>query len=125
LRQQHAYPEIWYLDLIEWELDGDSAQVCASIVGDVRYADMIRRRALNVLLLLFDAVPLKGGGDADPHLMAQIAQGIGELQAYAPLRPLERLYDHVHAEVRRGVMRALRHLYFKRTFVLLNKGLRD
>jgi hypothetical protein len=125
LRQQHAYPEIWYLDLIEWELDGDHEQVCASIVGDIRYADMIRRRALSVLLNRMDAGQKAGGGELDPHVLAQIAEGLGALQAYAALRPLERLYEHAREEVRHGVMRALKHLYFKRTFQLINKGLRD
>jgi hypothetical protein len=128
LRQQHAYPEIWYLDLIEWELDGDHEQVCASIIGDIRYADMIRRRALSVLLNQLDAgqrPPGAGAAELDPHALSQIAQGMGELQAYAALRPLERLYGHTHPEVRRGVMRALRHLYFKRTFLMINRGLRD
>ena len=121
LRQQHAYPAIWELDLIEWELDGDHAAVCASIVGDLRYADMIRRRALNVLLLHLDARPATD----DPNLLAQIAQSLGELQAYPALRPLERLYGHAHPLVRRGVMKALKHLYFKRTFLLIARGLRD
>src|SRR5437660_2307233 len=109
LRQQHAYPEIWFLDLIEWELDGDHEQVCASIVGDVRYADIIRRRALSVLLTHLDARPRVGGDggvEMDPHTLATIAQSMGELQAYAALRPLERLSAHPHPEVRRGVMRA-------------------
>jgi len=121
LRQQHAYPPIWELDLIEWELDGDHAAVCASIVGDLRYADMIRRRALNVLLTHLEA----GAGEEDPNLLSQVAQGLGELQAYPALRPLERLYGHPHPLVRRGVMRALKHLYFKRTFALIARGLRD
>jgi HEAT repeat protein len=126
LRQQHAYPEIWYLDLIEWELDGDHEQVCASIVGDVRYADMIRRRALSVLLSRLDAGRTQAEpNQIDPHVLAQIAQGLGDLQAYAALRPLERLYEHPREEVRYGVMRALKNLYFKRTFQLINKGLRD
>jgi hypothetical protein len=125
LRQQHAYPEIWYLDLIEWELDGEHEQVCASIVGDVRYADMIRRRALSVLLSHLDAGTRNAGAELDPTTLAQIALGMGELQAYAALRPLERLYEHPHPEVRRGVMRALKHLYFKRTFELVARGLRD
>jgi hypothetical protein len=130
LRQQHAYPEIWYLDLIEWELDGDYQQVCASIIGDVRYADMIRRRALNVLLTHYDGgphAPVRGGAPAElePNLLAQVAQSLGELSAYAALRPLERLCNHPHPEVRRGVMRALRHLFFKRTFLMINRGVRD
>jgi hypothetical protein len=124
LRQQHAYPEIWYLDLVEWELDGDHREVCASIIGDVRYADIIRRRALNVLLTHFDARP-KEGAELDPHTLAQIAQDMGQLQAYAALQPLERLSTHANPEVRRGVMRALRHLFFKRTFNMIQRGLRD
>jgi tetratricopeptide (TPR) repeat protein len=126
LRQQHAYPEIWYLDLIEWELDGDHREVCATVVGDQRYADIIRRRALNVLLTHYDARPRGAeGGELDPHTLAQIAQDMGQLQAYVALQPLERLSTHPHPEVRRGVMRALRHLYFKRTFDMINRGLRD
>jgi hypothetical protein len=124
LRQQHAYPEIWYLDLVEWELDGDHREVCASIIGDVRYADIIRRRALNVLLTHLDARP-KEGAELDPHTLAQIAQDMGQLQAYAALQPLERLSTHAHPEVRRGVMRALRHLFFKRTFNMIQRGLKD
>ncbi len=124
LRQQHAYPEIWYLDLIEWELDGDPAQVCASIVGDVRYADMIRRRALLVLLNILGA-PAGRAFDSDPALLAQVAAGLGELQAYAALRPLEKLSNHPNVEVRRGVQRALRSLYFKRSFQMVTRGLSD
>ena len=125
LRQQHAYPEIWYLDLIEWELDGDPAQVCASIVGDVRYADMIRRRALLVLLTILGAPRSGQGGESEPALLAQVATGLGELQAYAALRPLERLCGHPSPEVRRGVQRALRNLYFKRSFQMISRGLAD
>ncbi len=125
LRQQHAYPEIWYLDLIEWELDGDPAKVCASIVGDVRYADMIRRRALLVLLPILGAPRAGEGGENEPGLLAQVAIGLGDLQAFAALRPLERLAVHASPEVRRGVQRALRNLYFKRSFQMIARGLVD
>jgi hypothetical protein len=125
LRQQHAYPEIWYLDLIEWELDGDYLEVCTSIIGDVRYADMIRRRALNVLLTHAEAAQRNTTTELEPNTLSQVAQSLGGLQAYAALRPLERLHLHAHPEVRRGVMRALGHLFFKRSFQLINRGLRD
>jgi hypothetical protein len=124
LRQQHAYPEIWFLDLLEWDLDGEPAEVCASIVGDVRYADIIRRRALQILLSL-SARGAHGTGELDAHALAQVAQAMGELQAYASLRPLERLSIHPSPEVRRGVQRGLKHLYFKRTFLMVNRGLKD
>ncbi|MEZ4369066.1 MAG: hypothetical protein R2939_22705, partial [Kofleriaceae bacterium] len=54
LRQQHAYADIWFVDLLEWELDGDPEGVAASIVGDLRYPNGIRRRALVLLLTLAD-----------------------------------------------------------------------
>src|SRR3954469_2823268 len=55
LKQQHAYADIWFVDLLEWEMDGDPFAVAASIVGDLRYPNGIRRRALVVLLILADA----------------------------------------------------------------------
>ncbi len=137
LRQQHAYPEIWYLDLAEWELDGDYVEVCASLVADTGYADIIRRCALQVLFSYFDAAraaaPDSGGGVVDGEharpvpavALAQIARGLGELKAYGALRPLERLFGDADVEVRRGVMHAVRHLYFNRSFHLVQRGLSD
>lgn len=134
LRHQHAYPDIWFLDMIEWEYDGDPGAVCAAILGDPRHADMVRRRALYVLLL-----QLAGGGGAAGgssaaattrelsrvRLLEQIAQGLGEMQTYASLRPLERLYEDRDPRVRRAAMAALRYLTFKRTYQLVMRGLRD
>ena len=124
LRQVHAYPDIWYQDLIEWELDGDHQEVCASIVGDVRYADQVRRRALSTLLASLEARQ-RAGGELDPTALAQVAQSLGELHAFAALRPLERLFESAVDDVRRGVMVACRRLYFKRTFQLVQRGLKD
>lgn len=118
LKQPHAYPEIWFMDLLEWEHDGDVAAVCATVVGDTSYPDVVRRRALNVLL---DA--LEEGATADPERLAVIAERLGDLQIYVVLRPLERLFEHPAVEVKRGAMRALRFLFFKRSFGLLGQGL--
>lgn len=121
LRHQQAYPATWEQDLVEWELDGDPVAVCAFIVGDAHYMDMIRRRALNVLLLYLES---RSEGE-EPSLLALIAHGLGELQAYVVLRPLERLCEHPDPKVRAGVMKALKHLFFKRTFHLVQGGLED
>ena len=92
--------------------------MCASIVGDVRYADMIRRRALVVLLT--SSTPTRGAAATGRRGRAARAgadrAGLGELQAYAALRPLERLYDHAQpgGAARRDARAA--HLYFKRSF---------
>jgi HEAT repeat protein len=129
LRQQHAYPEIWYLDLIEWELDGDPEQVCATIVGDLRWADMIRRQALVALLAFLElkSRPSAPGApaDLDPIGLGAIIQALGAMQAYPVLRPLERYWEHPHEEVRRSVMRATHRLFFKRTYELIKRGLKD
>lgn len=117
LKQAHAYPEIWYLDLVEWEHDGDPSAVCLSVLGDRSFPDVVRRRALQVLLEATEA-------GRDPARLAKVAEGLGELQIYVVLRPLERLYEQADVQVQRGVMRALRCLFFKRSFGILGKGLR-
>ncbi|HEY8144936.1 MAG TPA: HEAT repeat domain-containing protein [Kofleriaceae bacterium] len=123
LKQQHAYADIWFVDLIEWELAGDPLKVAASIIGDLRYPDGIRRRALVVVLTLADAASRKE--EARPDTLARVAELLGELQSYAALSPLERLYEHEDGRVRRAAVRALRFLFFKRSFVLIRRGLAD
>ncbi len=117
LRQRHAYPAIWELDLVEWELDGDCVLVASAILANERYADLIRRRALYLVLRQLDA-------NQEQPLTEQ-ALALGELQAYPALRPLERLFETGKAPVRRSVMLALGHLYFKRSLRLVNRGLGD
>lgn len=123
LKQQHAYADIWFVDLIEWELGGDPHRVAASIIGDLRYPDGIRRRALVVVLTLADAAYRDQAGQ--PETLARVAELLGELQSYAALSPLERLYQHEDPRVRRAAVRALRFLFFKRSFVLIRQGLAD
>jgi hypothetical protein len=123
LKQQHAYADIWFVDLLEWEMDGDPFAVAASIVGDLRYPNGIRRRALVVLLTLADA--RRRGNEGQPDTLAQIAELLGELQSYAALAPLEKLFASADPIVRRAAVRALRFLYFKRSFVIVRKALGD
>src|SRR5262245_44157293 len=90
LKQQHAYADIWFVDLLEWEMDGDAFAVAASIVGDLRYPNGIRRRALVVLLTLADAQSRRAETDTDT--LVRVAELLGELQSYAALSPLEKLF---------------------------------
>jgi tetratricopeptide (TPR) repeat protein len=123
LKQPHAYTDIWFVDLVEWEMDGDPEQVAQSIVGDLRFPDGFRRRALNVVLTMADARRTGSAENADT--LVRVAEALGELQSYAALRPLEKLYEHADARVRRAAVRALRYLHFKRSFVLIGKALAD
>jgi hypothetical protein len=123
LKQQHAYADIWFVDLLEWEMDGDPHAVAASIVGDLRYPNGIRRRALVVLLTLADAHTRKAAGDTET--LVHVAELLGELQSYAALSPLEKLFASGDAIIRRAAVRALRFLFFKRSFVIVRKALAD
>jgi len=123
LKQQHAYADIWFVDLLEWEMDGDPYAVAASIVGDLRYPNGIRRRALVVLLTLADAQTRKAAGETET--LVHVAELLGELQSYAALSPLEKLFGSGDAVIRRSAVRALRFLYFKRSFVIVRKALAD
>ncbi len=123
LKQQHAYADIWFVDLLEWELGGDPFGVAASIVGDLRYPNGIRRRALVVLLTLCDA--RRRDVDGEIETLVEVAELLGELQSYAALSPLERLFGHTDPQVRRAAVRALRFLYFKRSFVIVRRALED
>jgi hypothetical protein len=123
LKQQHAYADIWFVDLLEWELGGQAAAVGLSIVGDVRYPDAIRRRALVVVLTLADAATRSE--EALPKTLEAVTELLGELQSYAALCPLEKLYEHPDASVRRAAVRALRFLFFKRSFAMIRKALVD
>jgi HEAT repeat protein len=123
LKQTHAYADIWFVDLLEWEMGGDPYSVAASIVGDLRYPNGIRRRALVVLLTLADAEQRKQSDDQ--AVAAKIAELLGELQSYAALSPLEKLYESPEPAIRVAAVKALRYLYFKRSFVIVRKALAD
>lgn len=123
LKQQHAYADIWFVDLLEWEMDGDPFAVAASIVGDLRYPNGIRRRALVVLLTLAEAQARQAEGETET--LVHVAELLGELQSYAALSPLEKLFASADPAIRRAAVRALRFLYFKRSFVIVRKALAD
>ena len=76
-----------------------------------------------MILTLADAE--RRGDESEPDTLARVAELLGELQSYAALRPLERLYTHEDPRVRRAAVRALRFLFFKRSFGLIRQGLRD
>ena len=54
-----------------------------------------------------------------------VVELLGELQSYAALSPLEKLFGAQDPVIRRAAVRALRFLYFKRSFVIVRKALAD
>ncbi len=114
LKQPPEYDEIWYVDLEEFEMGGDPALVAAGIVADRRYADIVRRHAL---LLLLDA---SGGLSAEERI-----RRLEAIRAYPVLSCLETAYASPDPAVRRAVAAALGSLRFKRTFGLVERALAD
>lgn len=123
LRTDTAYPEIWRLDVIEWEQDGDPAETMAEIVQqEDKWPDFTRRRALLCRLVQLGAAE---GPSLRPQTLAVLAMYLGRVELYAALAPLERMFEHDDARVRAAVMRAVRQLFFKRSFVTIQRGLVD
>jgi HEAT repeat protein len=122
LRVETAYPEIWRLDVIEWEQGGDPAETMAEVVHDEKWPDFVRRRALLCRLAQLGAPEAP---QLRPMTLVQIATLLGRVELYVALAPLERMLDHDDARVRAAVLRAIRQLFFKRSFVAVMRGLAD
>ena len=122
MKQGHAYAEIWIADSIEHELAGDPLQVAVTIVKDLKYPDLIRRRALLVALIMLDQGESK---QVESSVVVEVAKLLGDLQSYTSLKPLEVLFESSDAKIRIQVMKSLRFLFFKRSFALARRGLKD
>lgn len=121
LRMDTAYPEIWRLDVIEWEQGGDAAETMAEVLQDPKWPDFTRRRAL-----LCRLTQLGSGEDVlSSTTLQNLAAQLGRVEIYASLASLEHVVEHDDAQVRAAVLRAVRQLFFKRSFVLVMRGLRD
>ncbi|RMG93728.1 MAG: hypothetical protein D6705_17845, partial [Deltaproteobacteria bacterium] len=114
LKQRPDYDEIWYVDLEEFELGGDPGLVAAGVLADRRYADIVRRHAL---LLVLD----------EDHVLSPVEriERLEAIRAYPVLSCLEAAFRSPDPTVRRAVAAALGSLRFKRTFGLLEQALAD
>jgi HEAT repeat protein len=127
LRQDNHFPEVWHVDLLEWEQQGSSAEACADILLDRKWPDLIRRRALLARLQAF-AVEATTESDVSPAALSarvRLAEQLAQIQLYVVLSPLERLFASASPEVRIAVLAAMQQLFFKRSFVTVRAGLRD
>ncbi|MEM6993220.1 MAG: HEAT repeat domain-containing protein [Myxococcota bacterium] len=117
LKQLPEYEEVWYVDLAEWELDGDPALIAAGIMADRRYPDFVRRHALLLVLELERRSSTVGPVDVVRRLEA--------IKAYPVIAALEKLYDRPDPATREAVAAAMGNLRFKRSFGLIGRALRD
>jgi len=126
LRQDNHFPDVWHVDLIEWEQQGSAAEACADVLLDRRWPDLIRRKAMLARLTAFavEGRP-EDGTAATTSARVKLADQLAQLQLYAVLSPLEKLFTRSERAVRIAVLAAMQQLFFKRSFVTVRAGLRD
>lgn len=122
LRQEAAYPDVWYLDLLEWEQKGDYREASADLIASPDYPESIKRRAL---LCRLEVLSAEESNTLTEEALSKVALRLGHLTTYTALSPLETLYENGSERIRTACMSAIRSLFFKRSFNLLAKGLRD
>jgi len=117
LKQLPEYEEVWYVDLAEWELDGDPALIAAGVMADRRFPDFVRRHALLLVLEI----------ERQPGRMpaADVVRRLESIRAYPVISALEKLFGSPDPAIREAVSAALGSLRFKRSFSLVGKALRD
>jgi hypothetical protein len=127
LRRSSKVPDVWHVDLREWEQRGSAAEACADILLDARSLDPLRRRAMLARLtaLEIDAEDPNGTSHATAPKRMKLAEELAELPLYGVLAPLEKLAQRPEREVRVAVLAALQRLYFKRSFVTVTAALED
>ncbi len=134
LRQDNHVTEVWHVDLLEWEQQGSAAEACADLLLNPALPDLIRRKALLARLTAFavepspSSVAIMGEGPSDAaatNARVRLCEQLAQLQMYAVLSPLERLFKRPERPVRIAVMNAMQALFFKRTFVTVRAGLVD
>jgi HEAT repeats len=118
-------PEVWFVDLLEWEERGNAAEACADVLLDPSdEADRITRRTALVARLVALAADKADRGEAVTAAVT-VANYLAPVGLYGLLSPLETLYASDSAAVRLAAVRALSRYYYKRTFVTLERAIAD
>ena len=116
-------PDVWHVDLLEWEAQGSASEATAEVLLDRRsYAEVTRRRALTARLV---ALAVETDAEAEPSAHVLLCEALAPLELYAVLAPLERLAAHGDASVRLAAIRALSRFLYKRTFATVRPALDD
>ncbi len=124
LRQDAAFPDVWHVDLVEWEQQGSAAAACGDIVLEPgNWSQITRRRAMLARLQALDIEAPEGQPAADA--LVRLAELLGMVELYTILSPLEHLNESRLPEVRLAVARALERFMYKRTFVTVRAALSD
>jgi HEAT repeat protein len=131
LRHEVGFPDVWHVDLVEWEQRGSASEACADVVLDPSsWSEVTRRRAMLARLtaLAYEA-QVEAGATADPAAVSSLgvalADQLAQVELYSILSPLEHLFRRREAAVRAAVARALARCLYKRSFITLRDALAD
>jgi tetratricopeptide (TPR) repeat protein len=129
LRHEVGFPEVWHVDLVEWEQHGSAGQAAGDVVLDPSaWSEVTRRRAM---LARLTALTIEAAEDSSPgrsaptNLYTTLAEQLALVELYTILSPLEALFRRPETEIRVAVVRALSRFLYKRTFITLREGLGD
>jgi tetratricopeptide (TPR) repeat protein len=129
LRHEVGFPEVWHVDLVEWEQRGSASQAAGDVVLDPSaWSEVTRRRAMLARLtaLTIEAAEESSPGRSAPtSLYTTLAEQLALVELYTILSPLEALFRRPETEIRVAVVRALSRFLYKRTFITLREGLGD
>ncbi len=126
LRQDNQFPDVWHVDLLEWEQQGSAAEACADVLLDRHWPDIIRRKAMLARLTAF-AIESRDD-DVSQQATAtrvRLCEQLAQLGLYGVLSPLEKLAMRPERPVRVAVLSAMQMLFFKRSFITVRSALRD
>ncbi len=115
LKRLPDYEEVWYVDLAEWELEGNPALIAAGVMADRRFPDFVRRHGLLLVLEM-----IQPGEAMGTDLIVARLQAI---RAYPAISALERLFARGDVATQKAVVAALGNFRFKRSFALLTTAL--
>ena len=128
LRHDVGFPEVWHVDLVEWEQHGSAAEACADIILDPgQFSEVTRRRAMLARLsaLEVEGPPARERARRARRRGSALAEQLALVELYTILSPLEHLYRRTEPEVRASVVKALSRFLYKRTFITLREALAD
>lgn len=128
LRHESGFPEVWHVDLVEWEQGGSTSQACGDIILDqAQWSEVTRRRAMLARLaaLAIEATSAPGQRGPDDGAYARLAEQLSLVELYTILSPLEHLFRRPDPQVRVAVIKALSRFLYKRTFITMREALSD
>ena len=84
-RHDTHYPDVWHVDVLEWERAVCAAEACADILLDRRWDRLIRRKAMLARLTAIDLEnkPDEASSAAAAETRLRLAEQLGLVQLYA------------------------------------------